>query len=272
VIGYISWPVVTEFHLGPLMLHPHGLLIAVGFFAGAAVMRRYARRAQISDDALWRVLEWGLVGGLVGMRLAWDLGHWREMQSLVDYVAIWKGGMSLLGGLLGGVLAGALVARHERLPIVSLLDMAAPGLALAIAIGRLSDLVIGDHLGKPTSLPWGFRYQGGMNPLAPVPPLGTVVHPVALYDFLLTIVLLIVLIRFLRSARTPGSSIALFTLWYAGSRVFTDFLRTDPRRLAGLTGSQLTSIVLIVAVVAALSVRHRSRIEGTAMPQDPVKA
>ena len=83
-------------------------------------------------------------------------------------------------------------------------------------------------------------------------PIGTVVHPVALYDFLLTTALFIVLIRFLRSPRALGSVIALFTLWYAGSRVFTDFLRTDPRRFAGLTGSQLTSIVLIVGVLTAL--------------------
>jgi len=257
--GYISWPVVSGIHLGPLMIRPHGLLIAVGFLAGAAVTRRYTRRAGISDDALWRVLQWGFVGGLVGMRVAWDLGHWREMRSLIDYVAVWNGGMSLLGGLIGGVVAGGFVARRERLPVVPLLDMAAPGLALAIAIGRLSDLIIGDHLGKPTSLPWGFKYEGGMHPLAGVPPIGTVVHPVALYDFLLTTVLFVVLIRFLRSPRAQGSVIALFSLWYAGSRVFTDFLRTDPRRFAGLTGSQLTSIVLIVGVLTALRVRDRPR-------------
>jgi phosphatidylglycerol:prolipoprotein diacylglycerol transferase len=268
VLGYISWPVVTEFHLGPLMLRPHGLLIAVGFLAGAAVMRRYARRAGISDEAVWRILEWGLVGGLVGMRAAWDLGHWREMDSLVDYVAVWNGGMSLLGGLIGGVGVGGLVARREHLPVVPLLDMAAPGLALGIAIGRLSDLIIGDHLGKPTSLPWGFKYEGGMHPLSGVPAAGTIVHPVALYDFLLTTVLFILLIRFLRSPHARGSAIALFTLWYAGSRVFTDFLRTDPRRLAGLTGSQLTSIVLIVAVLVALRVRDRRRVREPAILEE----
>ncbi len=241
------------------MIRPHGLLIGVGFLVGAAVMRRYTRRAGISDDALWRVLQWGLVGGLVGMRVAWDLGHWREMHSLIDYVAVWNGGMSLLGGLIGGVIAGGLAARRERLPVVPLLDMAAPGLAIAIAIGRLSDLIIGDHLGKTTTLPWGFKFAGGMHPLAGVPSIGTVVHPVALYDLLLTTALFIVLIRFLRSPRAQGSVIALFTLYYTGSRVFTDFLRTDPRRFAGLTGSQLTSIVLIVGVLTALWVRDRSR-------------
>jgi len=116
----------------------------------------------------------------------------------------------------------------------------------------VSDLIIGDHLGKPTTLPWGFRFAGGIHPLDGVPPIGTVVHPVALYDLIITSVVLLVLIGFMRKRRAPGSTIALFTLWYAGSRVFTDFLRTDPRRLFGLTGSQLTSMVAIAVVVAAL--------------------
>jgi len=274
VIGFLSWPVVTGFHLGPFMIRPHGVLIAVGFVAGALLMRRYTRARGIPDDALWRVLEWGLVGGLVGMRVAWDLGHWRELDGVLDYVAVWKGGMSLLGGLIGAVLVGAFVARREKLPVVPLLDMAAPGLALGIAIGRVSDLIIGDHLGKPTTLPWGFKYVGGIEPLAGVPPVGTVVHPVALYDLILTSILLVALIRFLRSPRATGSAIALFTLGYAGSRVLTDFLRTDPRRLAGLTGSQLTALALIAAVLVALWGRRRrsATMPALAGPRSPARS
>lgn len=257
VLAYISWKVVTGFHLGPFMIRPHGLLIAAGFLAGARLMQRYSRPRGISDDTLWRILGWSLAGGLVGMRLAWVLGHWREMDSVLETITIWKGGMSLLGGLIGAVLVGGFVARREKLAVLPLLDMAAPGIALGIAIGRVSDLMIGDHLGKPTTLPWGFRYVGGVEPFAGMPPVGTVVHPVALYDLLLTTVLVVVLIRFLRSSRAAGSAIALFTLWYASGRILTDFLRTDPRRLLGLTGSQLTAIAAVVAVALALWWRSR---------------
>ena len=262
MLAYISWPVVTQFHLGPLMIRPHGALIAIGFVAGAYLMRRSTRLARIPDEQLWRVLEWGLVGGLIGMRVAWDIGHLDEMRSVIDLVAVWNGGMSLLGGLIGAVVLGGIAVRRARLPLLPMLDMAAPGLALGIAIGRFSDLIIGDHLGKSTSLPWGFRYVGGVHPLDGVPAVATVVHPVALYDMVITTALLFVLLRFARRPRAPGSSIALFALWYAGSRVLTDFLRTDPRRLLGLTGSQLTAIVLIGVVSAGLAVRKQGADRG----------
>lgn len=266
VLAYLSWKVVTGFHLGPFMIRPHGLLIAVGFLAGARLMQRYSRPRGIPDDVLWRILGWALAGGLVGMRVAWVLGHWRDLDSVWAAFAIWNGGMSLLGGLIGAVLVGGFVARRERLAVLPLLDMAAPGIALGIAIGRVSDLIIGDHLGKPTTLPWGFRYVGGVEPLAGMPPIGTVVHPVALYDLVLTTLLLFVLIRFLRSPRATGSAIALFTLWYAGGRILTDFLRTDPRRLLGLTGSQLTAIAAVAAV--ALFLWRRSRRQPRESPLD----
>ncbi|MGZ8640362.1 MAG: prolipoprotein diacylglyceryl transferase [Actinomycetota bacterium] len=266
MLAVISWKVVSEFHIGPFMIRPHGVLIAVGFFAGAFLMRRFSRARGIDDDVLWRVLSWGLVGGLIGMRSAWDIGHWREMGSPMDLIAVWNGGMSLLGGLLGAAVLGTIAARRERLAVLPLLDIAAPGLALGIAIGRVSDLIIGDHLGTPTTLPWGFRYVGGTMPLDGVPPVGTVVHPVALYDLVLTTALMFILLWFLRSPRATGSVIALFTLWYAGGRILTDFLRTDPRRFAGLTGSQLTSILAIVAVAVALWLRARKSADAPSVP------
>ncbi len=255
MLAELSWRGVTAIHLGPATLRPHGVLIAAGFLAGARLMQRYTRPRGVPDEALWGVLGWALAGGLAGMRAAWVLGHWRELDGIGEALAIWRGGMSLFGGLIAAVATGGIVARREGLQVLPLLDMASPGLAVGIAIGRVSDLIVADHLGKPTSLPWGFRYVGADHPLQGAPPIGAVVHPVALYDLILTTVLLVVLLRFARSPRATGSTAALFALWYAGGRFLTDFLRTDPVRLAGLTGSQLTALVVIAGVGTALLLR-----------------
>ncbi len=70
MLAELSWRGVTAIHLGPVTLGPHGVLIAVGFLAGARLMQRYARPRGIPDEALWRVPGWALAGGLVGMRAA----------------------------------------------------------------------------------------------------------------------------------------------------------------------------------------------------------
>ena len=253
-LAFISWPVDTHRVIFGIHYMPHGLLIAVGYLLGSWLMVRYASKKGYRGDDIWNLLTWVLVGSLVGMRAAWLIGHTDTIGSPIDLVAVWRGGMSLYGGIAGGVMAGAISARRQGLPVVPLLDLATPGLALGIVIGRISDLIIGDHLGKATTLPWGFKYVGPNAPGTP-PELGAVVHPVALYDVVLTALLLVVLVAFLRRERAAGSGAALFALWYAAERLTLDFLRVDPVRAFGMTGTQLTSIVVIVGVGAWLVAR-----------------
>lgn len=267
VVAWISWRVDIHRQLFGITYFPHGVLIAVGFLAGTWVLSRYARRHDVTQEALWDIATWVIIGSLIGTRLVWVLGNWSELSSPAEALMIWHGGMTLYGGILGGLLAGLYKLRRHQLPVWPMLDAAAPALALGLVIGRASDLITGDHLGKPTGLPWGFRYVGD-NPPGVAPPLGAVVHPVALYDLVSVTVLLLVLVWFLRRRRTAGSAAALFALWYATGRVGLDFLRTDPARALGLTGTQLASVAVILVTVAWLAARARQQRTGTQPPTD----
>jgi len=264
-LAYISWRVDVHREIFGIPFFPHGVLIAVGFLAGSWVLSRYVRRIGVSQDALWDVVTWVLIGSLIGTRLLWVLGNWSSLSSPAEALMIWHGGMTLYGGILGGLIAGVWKARKYGLPIVPMLDYAAPALALGLVFGRVSDLITGDHLGKPTTLPWGFKYVGG-NPPGIAPPIGAIVHPVALYDLLSVSILLVVLVVFLRKSRAAGSAAALFALWYATGRLFTDFLREDPIRAFGMTGTQLASGAVIPAVLLWLVLRDRRGRERAPAP------
>ena len=71
--------------------------------------------------------------------------------------AIWEGGLGIPGGIAAGVLAGVLVARHRGLPVPDLLDVVAPALPVAQAIGRLGNWFNQELYGRPTALPWALR-------------------------------------------------------------------------------------------------------------------
>jgi phosphatidylglycerol:prolipoprotein diacylglycerol transferase len=171
--------------------------------------------------------------------------------------------------------------RRKRMGFWRCLDLAAPGLALGIVVGRVGDLVIGDHLGKPTSLPWGWRCLGHVDGTPPTdaavylaalargnPPslgcFGLRVHQTAVYDFVATAVLLGVLVWLARAPRNPGLLTLVFASWYGTMRVATDFLRVD-RRYLGLTGSQLLALA-VVLVCAWLLVRYRGAPPRWALP------
>lgn len=258
MFAYLSWEVSMRRELFGVTFFPHGVLIAVGFVAGSLLLRRSTRRlGLVADDVLYDILFWVAVGSLVGTRLFWALGNWSQLSSPAEVLMIWKGGMTLYGGIAGGLVGGVVLLRRHRLPVLTMVDLAMPGLALGLLIGRISDLITGDHLGKPTDRPWGFRYVG-TDPPGQAPTVGQVVHFVALYDVVLVAILLVALLWFARRPRAAGSVAALFALYYSVDRIALDFLRVDPARAFGLTGTQLVSVAVVAVVSGWLLVRRRA--------------
>ena len=273
----LEWSILPRIELGPLAVSPHGIGIALGFLAGAQLMVRRSKRFGGPDEGdIWNCLFYALVGAIVGARVGYVLGHVSEVtdggDDLLGVFRIWEGGISLIGGITGAVLFALPYMLRHKMGFWRTMDLAAPGLALGIVIGRIGDLIIGDHLGKPTDFALGWRCTGevtGGDPASAeaymealdrgVPPsLGCfdlVLHQTALYDFFSTFLLLGVLLWLGRSARKPGFMILTFTVWYSAMRVITDFLRVD-RRYLGLTGSQLMTLVVGLFCVALLA-RYR---------------
>ena len=239
----LAWEIIPRINIGPLSVSPHGIGIALGYLVGAQIMVRRARkRGGPPEDHIWNTLFLALLGALVGARVGYVIGHFSEVTDggtdLLGVFRVWEGGISLIGGMTGAVLVALPYMRRKRTGFWRTVDLAAPGLAVGIVIGRVGDLVIGDHIGKPTGFPLGWRclgevggppatdaavYEAALEGGTP-PALGcfdVVVHQTALYDLLWTALLLGLLWRVGRTARNTGLMILLFTVWYGVMRVVT---------------------------------------------------
>jgi phosphatidylglycerol:prolipoprotein diacylglycerol transferase len=256
VLAAISYHPLVHVHLGPLSISPHGVGIAVGFLAGARLMLPATRRRGITDDDIYALLQRAAIGAILGARVAYVANHLGDYGSVLDILKVWQGGISLLGGFAGAILLALPEMRKRGLSFWTVMDAAAPGMALGVIVGRIGDLIVADHLGKPTSFFLGYKCPAADVATAS-PCLGRVVHQTALYDFLLSIVLLAILLLLRRRARYDGFLITVFGLWYGGQRVLEDFLREDVRHF-GLTGSQITAIVVIGLCLWHLSFVRRT--------------
>jgi phosphatidylglycerol---prolipoprotein diacylglyceryl transferase len=259
VFGLIEFDPIVNFHLGPLSISPHGLGTAVGFLAGAAILRPATRARGIDDEVVNSMLWRAIVGAIVGARLAYVANHLGDFRDdPLEMLMIWEGGISLLGGIAGGVLAAVPLMRRHGLRFWPLMDAAAPGLALGILIGRIGDLVVGDHLGKTTDFALGFRCTGADTASPCVAPIGQGVHLPALYDLVDVSILLAVLLIIRRRPRWDGFLILLFAAWYGLGRIAEDFFRTDVTHGTGLTGSQWAASVVVALSLWVLLVRRRT--------------
>jgi phosphatidylglycerol---prolipoprotein diacylglyceryl transferase len=283
-LAVIGWPVLDRIRLGPLSISPHGLGIAVGYLAGAWWMVRQGRKRGLDDEKVGSLLLWALVGAIVGARFFYVIGHLENYDSFRDMIAIWEGGISLVGGIFGAIAFAYPIMRRYGYRFLQVMDSAAIGLAFGIMIGRIGDLVIGDHLGKPTDFFLGWAYRGGILPgpwreVAPEQwqaPLeggysetlsregaqlfqgqdlvsqGAGIHQTALYDLFIAGALFLFLLWLDRKPRREGIMILSFAIWYGAGRILTDLLRIDKTWLFGLTGSQWASVGVIAISLLVL--------------------
>lgn len=276
-----GWHVIPRLGYGGFGVSPHGVGIAFGYFIGAVLMARRARKQGYSEDHTWNGAAVGVIGAILGARIAYVTGHYSEFSSPVEWLKIWQGGISLVGGLLGAFTAVLIYVRTSGLSFFELVDLGAPGLGIGIALGRIGDLMIGDHLGKATSGFWAWTYKGGRL-ISPPPCLtpsgghvypspdgciqpGMTVHQTALYDSLWSLVIFAILMWLARSPRKRGFLFLSWAALYALGRIATDFARVDKHWLGlGLTGSQLTSMV-VFAVCAFFLIRYRG-VPGAVVP------
>ena len=252
MLAFITYDPLVKIHLGPLAVSPHGIGIAVGFLAGARLIRPDTRARGIADEQLYTLLTRAAIGAIIGARLAYVFNHLGEYDNPLQWFEVWHGGISLLGGIFGAVLAAYPLMRRFSIPFRSIMDAAAPGLALSILIGRIGDLLVGDHLGKPTSFALGFKCTGANSASPCVAPIGGAVHLPALYDLISVSLLLAVLLMLRRRRRADGFMIVFFAAWYSVGRIIEDFFRIDVTHGTGLTGSQWTSLVTLVVCLVVL--------------------
>ncbi|MGQ0618283.1 MAG: prolipoprotein diacylglyceryl transferase [Acidimicrobiia bacterium] len=213
--------------------------------AGARLLLSTARRLGVADPLVYAALTRGAIGGVIGARVAYVVNHLGTFDSPLEWVQIWNGGISLLGGIAGGLALGLPVIRRAGVQLWPVLDGVAPGLALGIAIGRVGDLVVADHLGKPTRFALGYVCPDADTASPCAAPVGQAVHQPALYDLIAALAILILLLA-IRSRRRSydGFVMLLFAALYGMARFIEDFFRVDETHGTGLTGSQWTALVV----------------------------
>ncbi len=241
--------------LGPFLITWHGVFSVLGILAAARLgLWLFAKEdpegaSHGTDGVVWMV-----VLGLIGARLLYVWENWYLFSSNpLRMFALTEGGISQWGGLFGAMLGATIWARRNKISLRKVFDAGGPATMIGLAIGRIGDVINGEHHGTPTTAPWGVQY---VNPDTLGEP-GKVVHPEVAYEMLLTLGLLALLLPFHQrlKARLPDGVLGLIYFGiYAAGRFFLSFYRTDPSILFGLRQAQLASGLMVVVAVILIPI------------------
>ena len=259
------------FRIGPFLVTWHGVFAVLGILAAARLGLWLLRKDGVDTSHSADGVAWMVVLGLVGARLlyVWENFKLFAGGQLLRVFALTEGGISQWGGLFGAMLGAYVWARRAKLSYWTLIDASGPAAMIGLAIGRIGDVINGEHHGTPTTAPWGVEY---VNPATLGEP-GAIVHPEVAYEMVLTLALLAALLPFHQrlKARLPAGVLGLVYLGvYAAGRFFLSYYRTDPAVFAGLRQAQLAS--LLMAVIAAITIPllyRRVRAAGKLVVAEP---
>jgi phosphatidylglycerol---prolipoprotein diacylglyceryl transferase len=244
------------FQVGPFLITWHGVFSVVGILAAARVGQILLQRDGITPERVYDMAVWMVIAGLIGARLlyVWEnyqlfAGQWQKVFFITE------GGISQWGGIFGALIGGYVWCRRENVDFRKVLDAAGPANALGFAIGRIGDVINGEHHAIDTNLPWGVTYVNEQT----LGEVGRVVHPEVAYELLFDLVVFgtaVLTYRWFKRRLPVGVTGLIWLSVYSAGRFLLSFLRKDSLVL-GLRQAQWASLAMIAVSIVAIVIWSR---------------
>ena len=253
----------------PFHIYFYGILITLGVVAAAYVGSIEAKRKGLNPEIILDMLFWLVLAGIIGARIWHILTPPPSMVNIgittsyylshpLEMLAIRNGGLGIPGAVIGGAIALWFYARKHNMNFLIWADIAAPGLALAQAIGRWGNYFNQELYGAPTNVPWKLF----IDPAHRLPGFESIsyYHPLFLYEFLWNLgnaIILLVIARKMTLKLLAGDLLFIYMINYSIGRFLLDFLRMDASEVAGINANQTFVAVIAICAAVALFLRHR---------------
>lgn len=250
------YPVLIRF--GTFELRSYGLVVALSFLLGLWLSAKEAERKGLDPALIWDFSLYAFVGGIIGARIYFvlfsDPAHF--LQKPWEILAVWHGGIGVIGALVGGFLTALWYCWKKGLSVWLFADVLSPGVVLGQAAGIIACLLNGDSYGKPTDIAWAITYT---DPRA-VAPLNVPLYPVEIYEMLAYLVVFLTVWLTRERYKTEGFTFLTYLAGYGAARFFVEFFRGNPAIFAwGLPAAQIFGVAMVLAALAGFYVLGESR-------------
>ncbi|MDA9723089.1 prolipoprotein diacylglyceryl transferase [Candidatus Pelagibacter sp.] len=183
-----------------------------------------------------------IIGGRLGYVIFYNFPYF--LNNPIQILMIWNGGMSFHGGLMGIVISSYLFSKKNNQDIYEFLDLVAITAPIGIFLGRISNFINGELVGKVTNSNWGVLFPSYDNELR---------HPSQLYEAFLEGLILFILMNliYFRKNNKVGTCSFMFLILYGCFRITSEFFREPDIQVGYLFGyismGTFLSLIMILA-------------------------
>src|SRR6476660_3690472 len=250
------------FEIGRFPVYTYGVLLAAAYLLGLQFALVRARTRNLDPTRVMDLGIWIIISALVGEKLLLllvDFGRYSTNPG--ELLDLFRSGGVFYGGLIAAVVVALWYLRRHRMPMWTVTDVFAPGIALGHVIGRMGCFFAGCCFGSPTDVPWAITFRNPYTAENVGTPLNVPLHPTQLYEAGAELLILGLLLATEKRGRPfPGRTFSAYMFLYGISRFIIEFYRGDPRgSILMFSTSQFLSLIIVpLAIVMMIVLGRRS--------------
>lgn len=236
----------------------YGVIICSGTMLALLLSQYTCKLKGINYDDVLTIFLIAFPISIIGARLYYvlfEFGYYKD--NLMDIFNIRQGGLAIHGGIIAAVIVVYICTKRMGIKFSSALDMAAPCIILAQAIGRWGNFFNQEAHGGPVTKAFISKFpefiQSGMliN--------GTYYHPTFLYESIWDLGVFFILFYMLHKVKKDGVVFLTYIGLYSMGRFFIEGLRTDSLMMFGLRTAQIVSIIGVLICIVGLIIIYRKK-------------
>ena len=224
----------------------YAVLITSGMIIATVICCVRAPKHDLTSDQIINFVIICIPAAIIGARLYYVVFNWEFYASDIKKILnIRGGGLAIHGGLIFAFVAVCILCAVWKLRPLNVLDLAAPCIAIAQAIGRWGNYFNSEAHGGPTDLPWAITVNGQS------------VHPTFMYESIWCFLLFFFLIYVDNRRKFEGQTLLLYGILYSAERFFVEALRTDSLMIGPFKQAQVLSLSVIAVCIIAYLILYR---------------
>jgi len=246
----------AAFQIRPISIGLYGIMITLGVIAAITLSVIEAKRHGQSTEHLLTMALLVLPLGIIGARLYHVIDEWSFYSQNLALI-IGGRGLGIFGAIIGGAIGLFVYTKWKRLSTLTWLDIVAPGLILAQAIGRWGNFFNQELYGYPTDLPWAI-YIDPAHRLAGYEAFSHF-HPLFLYESIWNVlgcILLLLVGRKFKERLLSGDIFFMYVIYYSVGRFFLEGLKIDVWAMGGIPTACWISGIAFVVSIAVMAYRR----------------
>ena len=253
----------TAFKLFGWPIQWYGIIVTTAMICGFGLFLFMLKKRNVPTDYGYETFIYTIILAIIGARFVYvvvrpevyfPINSW---DAFVNAIAIWEGGLTIIGGVFFGFFGVLISSKRNRQPTIATLDLLCPCLLIGQMIGRWGNYVNQEAYGLLITdarwqwFPFAVQIETGA---------GIEYHCATFfYEIVLNLIGLVIMEAVVRkhSKGKPGIVFCFYFVWYGFVRSCLEFVRMDAvtRDWGGVTvriTALYCSILAIVCIVLML--------------------